>query len=44
MQVFKLERDDAIISPFAVIVKVSSKGATSLLTCFVLVEGAVQPF
>ena len=36
MQVLGLERDDVIISPFAVIVTVSSYGATLLLTLFFL--------
>ena len=36
MQVLGLERDDVIISPFAVIVTVSSYGTTLLLTLFFL--------
>ena len=36
MQVLGLERDDVIISPFAVIVTVSSYGTTLLLTMFFL--------
>ena len=43
MQVLGLERDDVIISPFAVIVTVSSYGTTLLLTMFFFVERAVQP-
>ena len=38
MQVLGLERDDVIISPFAVIVTVSSYGTTLLLTMFFLCE------
>ena len=36
MQALGLERDDVIISPFAVIVTVSSYGTTLLLTVFSL--------